>query len=297
MKTAFSRCLHCKAWAWTFLGLFAVAALVAWGPTIASPPSPAKPAPKEGTTPGTLAIEVPGLTQCIPSRKSTIAPVPLHPVVDVLVALGDRVKKGQPLVKLDDDEARADVRGKQAALDSARIALKEARRYLAAAEKAYFSGALPEQKYHEARVLALKTEMDERVALAALDSAKAELEHYEVTAMIDGVVNSLEVHRGMVSRPGTTVWGEILDLGEIDVRCALTPQQADQLAMGQTAEIRANGKGVLYGTGVVTFVSYSAEKGTGLVPVVVRLPNREWRLRCNVPVLVCFNALPVNARK
>jgi len=184
-----------------------------------------------------------------------------------------------------------------AALESARIALNEARRYLAAAEKAYVSGALPEQKYHEARVLALKTEMDERMALAALDSAKAELEHYEVTAMIDGVVNSLDVHRGMVSRPGTTVWGEILDLGEIDVRCALTPEQADQLAMGQAAEICANSNRVLYGIGVVAFVSYSAEKSTGLVPVLVRLPNRDWRLRCNVPVLVCFNALPVSSRK
>jgi RND family efflux transporter MFP subunit len=297
MQTVFSRWLRHKWWAWMGAGLFALAAMVAWGPTTASPRSPAKPVPKEGETPGTLAIEVPGLTQCIPNRKSTIAPVPLHPVVEVLVAPGDRVRKGQPLVKLDDDEPRADVRGKQAALDSARIALKETRRYLAAAEKAYFSGALPEQKYHEARVLALKTEMDERVALAAFDSAKAELEHYEVTAMIDGVVNSLDVHPGMVSRPGTTVWGEILDLGEIDVRCALAPELADQLAMGQGAEIRGHGKGVLYGTGVVTFVSYSAEKGTGLVPVVVRLPNHEWRLRCNVPVLVCFNALPVSARK
>jgi multidrug efflux pump subunit AcrA (membrane-fusion protein) len=109
--------------------------MVVWGPMTASPPSPAKPAAKEETTPGTLAIEVPGLTQCIPTRKSTIAPVPLHPVVDVLVTLGDRVKKGQPLVKLDDDEAQADVRGKHAALESARIALKEARRYLAAATR------------------------------------------------------------------------------------------------------------------------------------------------------------------
>jgi RND family efflux transporter MFP subunit len=296
MQTVFSRWLHCKSCGWRCLGFFALTTVI-WGPTIASPPSPVKPPPEEGTMPGTLAIEVPGLTQCIPNRKSTIAPVPLHPVVEVLVAPGDRVKKGQPLVKLDDDEARADVRGKQAALEIARIALKEARRYLAAAEKAYLSGALPEQKYHEARVLALKTEMDERMALAALDSAKAELEHYEVTAMTDGVVNSLDVHPGTVSRPGTTVWGEILDLGEIDVRCAVTPEQADQLALGQAAEIRANSNRVLYGIGVVAFVSYSAEKGTGLVPVLVRLPNRDWRLRCNVPVLVCFNALPVSSRK
>jgi multidrug resistance efflux pump len=50
--------------------------------------------------------------------------VPLHPVVDVLVEPGSRVKKGQVLVKLDDDEAQADVRNKQALLANTKIALK-----------------------------------------------------------------------------------------------------------------------------------------------------------------------------
>jgi RND family efflux transporter MFP subunit len=164
-------------------------------------------------------IEVPGRTQCAPGRKSLIAPVPLHPVVEVLVAPGDRVKKGQALVKIDDDEARADVRAKEAELTNARITLQESRRYLRAVEKLYPSGALPEQKHHEARVAALTAETKDRAAEAALDSARSELEHYVVTALIDGLVSSLDVYPGTVSRPGTTVWGEILDLGEIDVRC------------------------------------------------------------------------------
>src|SRR5262249_32249527 len=162
-----------------------------------------------------------------------IAPVPLHPVVEVSVAPGDRVKKGQALVKLDDDEAQADVRAKQAALDNAEAALKEARRYLAAAEKSCGAGCMSEQRWHEIRTAALKAEGDERAAKASLEAAKAELEHYVVEAAIDGVVSWLDVHLGMVSRPGTTVWGEILDLSEIDVRCEVTPDQADQVAIGQ----------------------------------------------------------------
>jgi RND family efflux transporter MFP subunit len=231
--------------------------------------------------------DVPGRTECVPGRKGTIAPVPLHPVVEVLVAPGDRVTKGQALVKLDDDEARADVRAKQAALESARVALQESHRYLGAAEKTYRTGSLPEQRYHEARVAALKAEMDERAAEAACESARAELEHYVVTAAIDGVVSRLEVNPGTVARPGTTVWGEILDLSEIDVRCELSADQADRVSRGQPADVRLGEETV--GSGRVVFVGITVAEGSSLVPVVVRVPNRQGRLRCGMPARVRFN--------
>jgi RND family efflux transporter MFP subunit len=210
-------------------------------------------------------------------------------VVEVRVAPGDRVKKGQPLVKLDDDEPQADVRSKKAALESAGIALKEARRHLAAAEKAYSTGAMPEASYHAARVGALKAEQDERVAKAALESAEAELEHYTVTSPIDGVVAWLDVHLGTVSRPGTTVWGEILDLSEIDVYCELPPEQVDRVVAGQAAEVLSvTETKASCGTGKVVFVGLCADKDSGLVPVVMRMSNPNGRLRCGVPVRIRF---------
>src|SRR5262249_47333905 len=47
---------------------------------------------------GAGVFEVVGRTQCVPGKKGTIAPVPLHPVVEVFVRPGDRVKKDQKLV-------------------------------------------------------------------------------------------------------------------------------------------------------------------------------------------------------
>jgi len=254
-------------------------------PTTTKAPAEASPPP---AVKGGLAAEVPGRTQCVPGRQAIIAPVPLHPVVEVLVAPGERVKKGQALVKLDDDEPQADVRFRQAALANAQLALKEAQRHFAAVEKAYSTGALPEQRYHEIRTTALKAEGDERAAQAALDSAKAELEHYIVETQIDGVISWLDVRLGMVSRPGTTVWGEILDLREIDVRCEVTPDQADQVAIGQTAEVWNTSKKTLLGKGRVVYIGIAADKATGLVPVLIRLSNPDERIRCAIPVQVLF---------
>src|SRR5579871_1510705 len=89
------------------------------------------PAPATATPVGDKALlEVPGRTQCVPGRSATIAPVVLHPVEVVKVAAGDRVKKGQLLVEIDSDEPKADLRNKEALLDSARVSAKEARLYV-----------------------------------------------------------------------------------------------------------------------------------------------------------------------
>ena len=229
-----------------------------------------------------------GRTECAPGRKGMIAPVPLHPVVEVLVNPGDRVTKGQAVVKLDNDEARAEVRVKRATLENARIDLQESRRYLGSLEKAI--SAVPDVAYQKARVAALAAEMHERAAEAAWESAQAELQHYVVTASIDGVVSWLDVSPGTVSRPGTSVWGEILDLSEIDVRCELTVEQADRAYVGQPAEVRSSERKMGCGFGRVVFVGLTADKTTGLVPVVVRLRNPKERLRCGVPVHVRFDA-------
>ncbi len=284
-----------------------------------------------------LNVELPGKTQPVPGKSAIIAPVPLHPVEEVKVAPGDRVKKDQPLVIIDQDEPKADVRAKEAALkelqaglaklkaqpreeeraearamlECCRVSVKEYRDHLERLEKA--RDLLSDVSLRTVRSALMRYEADERAnaarldrllkqpieheiaemeariagAQAALESAKFELEHYTVTAMIDGVVTWLDVRPGMVSRPGTTVWGEILDLSEIDVRCELSAEQADRVSVGQPAEVRqANRKDVW--AGKVVFVGLAADPKTGKVPVCVRIKDAQERLRCYIDVLVRF---------
>jgi len=237
---------------------------------------------------GTGSVWLPARTECCPGRKATIAPVPLHPVIDVLVAPGDRVSKDQALVRLDDDEPQADVRNKKALAESAKIVLEEADRYLKKAEEMFRDGVYAEARYFAARTAAQKALQDERAAVAALESTTAELEHYEIQAPIDGVVCWLEVCPGMVSRPGTTVWGEIMDLSEIDVRCEVSLDQVDKIKVGQIAQVRQTRKnGVLLSARVV-MVGIRVDAATGLVTVVARVANGQNELRCGEAVQICF---------
>jgi RND family efflux transporter MFP subunit len=265
-----------------------VAFMVA-APQFSSPGPKAGPAtPPKAAGPAVCVagpLEVAGLTQCAAGRRGIIAPVPLHPVIDVKVVPGERVRKGQLLVVLDDDEPRADVRLKEALLDSAQHVANEARRFLTKAESV--TELLPEQRLFDARLTVRKAEADERAAQAALDSARAELEHYRVAAVLDGVVSSLDVYPGVVARPGTTVWGEIVDLRELDVRCELTPDEADRVAVGQKVEVRSAG-GSDVATGALTFIGPVADPKSGRIPVLVHFANSHERLRCGVPVSVRF---------
>jgi hypothetical protein len=122
-------------------------------------------------------LEVTGKTRPVPGRLGIIAPAVLHPVVAVMVSPGDRVEKGQPLVKLDDDEPRADVRAKKAALAELRASLarlkaeprrneveeteaalerdrifaKAARQLVERLERAWNSGAISDQSLDDAK--------------------------------------------------------------------------------------------------------------------------------------------------
>src|SRR5208337_2280352 len=73
--------------------------------------SPAADAPAASAQPGPAApLEVPGRTRCMISRRGIIASAILRPVVEVLVGPGDRVTKGQVLIKLFDLEPQAKLR-------------------------------------------------------------------------------------------------------------------------------------------------------------------------------------------
>ena len=212
------------------------------------------------------------------ARRGIIASAILRPVVEVLVGPGDRVTKGQVLIKLFDLEPQAKIRAREKELRSIEARAEYSRRNLDLVEKSLHTGALPGTSYNDVRSTALYYESQKLAAEAELSLAQAELKLYTVTASIDGEVAWLDVSPGTVTWPGTLIWGEIVDLRELDVRCELSPVQAEQVAVGQSAEVRLDGKAEAAGTGKVVFVGKVADRNSGLVPVMVRVANSQGRL-------------------
>ncbi len=75
----------------------------------------------------------------------------------------------------------------------------------------------------------------------------------------------------------------------LDVKCDLTPPQADELGLGQFAEVRVSeSEGPMVGR--LVSIGSAPEQRSGLVPAVVRVHNTEQRLRGNMTVSVRFPA-------
>ena len=90
-----------------------------------------------------LSLEVPGRTRCLLSRRGIIASPILRPVVAVLVGPGDRVTKGQTLIKLYDAEPQAKVRARENEFKSIEAKARLTRRNLDLAEKSRTTGRFP----------------------------------------------------------------------------------------------------------------------------------------------------------
>jgi multidrug resistance efflux pump len=319
---------------------WALFGLLAWGAGVVG--WEGRGAPQAGASPpGTsAALVADGRTEPSPGRVATLAPTVLQPVKEVLVSEGASVKKDQALIRFDDDEARAAVRGKKAKVDEleaslarardqprdrklaelkanlekAKVTTKGAREKLRKLEHLAEKGAAPEASLRAARTAYAEAQKDEKAAQAQLDAlkrepvllkieefraqlagaradleaAKAQLEGHTLRAPLAGVVTRLTANVGMIARPGTAVWGEVMDLREIDVRCHLTPAQARRVRVGQGARVAEQGSGESALRGTVVMVGVAADRATGKVPVLVRLKNPEGRLRCFVPVRVTF---------
>ena len=266
-----------------------VCGLVLGGLAVCKLASPEANVAAASARPGTtLPLEVTGRTRCIPSHRGIIAASILRPVVEVLVSPGDRVTKGQELIKLFDQEPQARLRAREQELRSIQPKAQASRRILDFAEKSRETGAVPQNTYNEIRGTALSNEAQVLAAEAELSLARGELQLYTLKATLDGEVVWLDVSPGTVTWPGAMVWGEIMDLRELDVRCELSQAQVEQIVMGQSAELWFVGKPEPVASGKVVFIGNAADRASGLIPVLVRVANTQQRLRAEIAVKVRF---------
>jgi membrane fusion protein (multidrug efflux system) len=221
---------------------------------------------------------------------------------------GQRLKKGEVLVRLDDSVARANRDKVAADLDELKQQVKQAEltvkhdeievRRLEEAMKHVGGGiSIPVTDLEKAKVVVeedrSKVKSAELKLLAGrkqLDALDEQLKFYTITAPIAGRLGRILVARGQTLAIGAAVV-EILDIDEqIDLLCFVPPVVVRKLKLGQAVRVGGvddpEGKKSTGPEGRIYFINDQAEVDTGNFAVKVRFPNAQLGLRGNVTLKV-----------
>lgn len=197
------------------------------------PPSPVTVAtPREGA----LEVERTYLGIVRSLARSQLAAGADGEVLEVAVREGDRVERGQVLLRVDADLAQADLRAARAALETTsqrhQQAEREAERFQRAGSR-LVGGLEIERASTEAEALAAQRQNTR----ASVARARASLSRHRVVAPFDGVIAARHVDPGDWVSPGTTALEIVVD-DRTEVLVRVEPAMLDDVGPGFEARLR-----------------------------------------------------------
>lgn len=171
--------------------------------------------PKPGGTP--LMVTRPA--EVVAAQHQQIVPLISGTVKEVLVDIGDRVKKGQTLLILDAPLLARDVEEATASLELAEAQVKEARAILGAAEAAVpFGGDAAKFKVEQMRASVHAANAKVKLAQAALNKARIQESFTQLKAAFDGVIMRRTIDPGNFVQPSDSrLLRPLLTVQRIDI--------------------------------------------------------------------------------
>ena len=191
-----------------------------------------------------------------PVRSTWVSAEMAGRIVSVPATEHAPIARGEVLVELD------------SALPRAELIRAEASHRLAKSE-------LERQQRLGKRSVASEAELDsaiaeERRTYAALLEARTRLEHTQIEAPFDGLVNALDLDPGTYVQPGTQI-AEVLDLSVLEVTVLVGDRQVGSLAPDAAAKVRVDVLGDAPFEGRIARVAGAPVDQGSRYPVVVEL--------------------------
>ncbi len=196
----------------------------------------------------------------------------------VFVDEGARVRKGQPLLEIENDYLKIEVDRAQAAVARAKAAEGEARRDFERKEGLVAKGSVSQAVYDRTRATLDQAEATRAEADAALSLAKQRLADAVMVSPIDGIVAERKTEVG--ERLGeATVAFVLVQTSPLKVRFRLPERYLAQVERGQVVRARVDPYPDEVFEGKVTIVVRAVDPATRTFVVEAEIPNRDERLK------------------
>jgi RND family efflux transporter MFP subunit len=191
-------------------------------------------------------------------------------LLDVRVNVGDIVKKGDELARLDPATLQAELAQREAEVAQAEASLAKAQADADRAEKLDQTGSISQQEIHQYRTAAATEAAQLKLAKAQLEVAQLNLRYARVVAPDDGVISSRTATVGTVVSAGTELF-RLIRGQRLEWRAEVPADQMGRIKAGMPASIqRADGSSV---AGTVRQIAPTVDLSTRNGIVYVDLPR------------------------
>jgi len=253
-------------------------------PTAAAPPAAAaRPDPEVriaeiAAEPMTSEIVLQGRTEA--DRSAEVRAEVAGLVVEVAAERGARVREGDPIVRLAEDDRR--------------VELDRARALLAQREIEHNAAARLQRRGFESDVRLAEATAELNAARSQVQRAQLALEKTVVRAPFDGVLEERAVVAGDYAAPGGLV-ARVIDLDPIRVVGSVSERNVLQLEVGQPGYARVLGDREVEGR--IGFVASSADAATRTFRVELHVPNPQGRIVDGLTAQLRLPGEPVEAHR
>jgi HlyD family secretion protein len=212
-----------------------------------------------------LVRSVPATGSIYPWQEVIIsAEVGGYRVTQVLVDVGSRVAKDQPLVRFSTDMLEADLNSKRAALRSAEASEINAAAGLRRGQSVSTSGALSAADLDRLKADHIAAQARVDTAKSDLNTSELRLQYGTVRAPDAGTVTSRSVSVGQIAQSGAEML-RLLRQNRVEWRAEVPEAQLARIKVGQTVDVSAVDGTVLKGRVRMVAPTVQTTNRTGLV--------------------------------
>ena len=193
-------------------------------------------------------------------------------IVERRVDIGQKVKPGDVLARIDPTDYALAVRRSQADLDAAEKQVQTADLSRIRAQQLFDKNVAPKSQLEQAQLSYDQAVATRDSAISALAEAKNQVSYSDLTSDMNGIVTAINADVGQVVGSGTPVITVAVD-GEKEVQIAVPEMDIAQFKVGKDVKARFWSDDALVLDGKVREVSGSADAQSRTFAVRVSLPN------------------------
>jgi membrane fusion protein, multidrug efflux system len=239
-----------------------------------------------------IAAEVTVVGNLVGEVTVAVAPRAAGRLQDLYVRLGDRVRRGQRLAKIEDFEIREQVKQAEAAQEVSQATIRQREADLKLAEtnversrNLFQRQLLPKQTLddNEARYQSAVASVDlaraqSSQSKARLDELSINLANTDITSPVNGFVARRGVDPGAFVSQNTPVL-DVVDISTVRLVANVVEKDLKEMQTGDATKVEVDAYPGEQFMGRIARVSPVLDPATRTAPIEVEIPNRDYRLK------------------